>query len=160
MSAIMERFHKADNAIITFMEKYSITLLRLALGIVFIWFGALKILGISPVQELVEKTVYFFPPEFFVPSLGLWELAIGIGLLLRLFLRGILFLFFLQMLGTSFVLVFHPEFTFQNGNPLLLTQTGEFVIKNLVLLAAGIVVGSTVRRLHVQGKQAIWRRHV
>jgi hypothetical protein len=61
-------------------------------------------------------------------------------------MRLILLLFWLQMAGTFLVLVLQPDVAFQGGNPLLLTTEGEFVIKNLVLITAGLVVGSTVRR--------------
>lgn len=139
-------WRRFDGAMIRFMTAYGIRLLRSALGITFIWFGALKIVGLSPVADLVAKTAYWIRPEFFVPFLGVWEVAVGLGLLLGLGLRLILFLFWLQMAGTFLVLVLHPGLSFQSGNPLLLTVTGEFVIKNLVLIAAGLVVGSTVRR--------------
>ena len=46
------------------------------------------------------------------------------------------------MAGTFLVLVMHPEVAFQDGNPFLLTVEGEFVIKNLVLLSAALVIGS------------------
>jgi uncharacterized membrane protein YkgB len=61
-------------------------------------------------------------------------------------LRLTLLLFWLQMAGTLMVLVLRPDMAFQGGNPLLLTAEGEFVIKNLVLIAAGLVVGGTVGR--------------
>ncbi|NNF69545.1 MAG: hypothetical protein HKN01_07210, partial [Acidimicrobiia bacterium] len=38
-----------------------------------------------------------------------------------------------------------PEVSFQDGNLFKLTVEGEFVVKNLVLLSAGLVVGATVR---------------
>src|ERR687892_663886 len=69
-----------------------------------------------------------------------------VGLLAGRALRTVLALFWLQMLGTFLVLVIQPDVAFQRGNPLLLTVEGEFVVKNLVLLSAGMVVGSTVRR--------------
>jgi hypothetical protein len=61
-------------------------------------------------------------------------------------LRLTLALFWLQMAGTFVSLVVLPERAFQDGNPLLLDVTGEFIVKNLVLIAAGLVIGSTVRR--------------
>ena len=129
-----------------FMTRQGIRLLRLALGLVFIWFGALKLLGRSPVATLVAQTVYWVPAACFVPFLGVWEIAVGVGLLFRIALRLTLFLFWLQLAGTFLVLVLRPDIAFQGRDPLLLTTEGEFVIKNLVLIAAGLVVGSTVRR--------------
>jgi putative oxidoreductase len=136
------------------MRAHGIDLLRIALAIVFVWFGALKLIGRSPVADLVATSVYWVKPEVFVPLLGLWEVAVGLGLLLGVALRLVLFLFWLQMAGTFLVLVLRPELAFQSGNPLLLTVTGEFVIKNLVLIAAGLVVGSTVARQSVEPKRS------
>ena len=137
---------RVDNLIAGFMERYGITLLRISLAIVFVWFGALKLIGHSPVAELVSATVYWLPPHIFVPFLGAWELAIGMGLAFRLVLRFTLFMLFAQLAGTFLVLLVRPELAFVAGNPFLLTMVGEFVVKNIVLLSAGLVIGATVRR--------------
>lgn len=137
---------RLDHALIDLMAAHGIRLLRIALAVTFIWFGALKITGQSPVADLVASTVYWIPSAFFVPFLGVWEVIVGVGLLFGVALRAILLLFWLQMAGTFLILVMHPDIAFQAGNPLLLTTTGEFVIKNLVLISAGIVIGSTVPR--------------
>ena len=137
---------RLDQGMIRFMSGYGRGVLRVCLGIVFVWFGSLKLIGKSPVAELVAHTVYWVPSELFVPFLGVWEIAVGVGLLFAAALRLTLFLFWLQMAGTFLVLVVKPAIAFQGGNPLLLTTEGEFVIKNLVLIAAGLVVGGTVRR--------------
>lgn len=144
MNAICQWWSRLDEQLVAWMQRYGIGLLRAALAIVFIWFGALKVIGRSPVVDLVAQTVYWVNPDMFVPVLGVWETVVGVGLLLRRALRMVLFLFWLQMAGTFLVLVLRPEVAFQGGNPLLLTTLGEFVIKNLVLIAGGIVVGGTV----------------
>jgi uncharacterized membrane protein YkgB len=144
-----------DGAITTFLQRWSITVLRVAVAIVFIWFGALKVFDVTPVTDLVANTVYWVDPDWFVPLLGIFEIVVGVGLMVRRALRAVLGLFALQMAGTFLVLVVQPEVAFQDGNPLLLTVEGEFVVKNLVLLAAGMVVGATVRR-----RQAIARAGV
>ncbi len=141
-----ESFNRLDETLIQFMTNYGVRLMRGSLAIVFIWFGMLKVVGRSPVYDLVSHTVYWVPPEFFVPFLGVWETLIGLGLLFGVALRFTLFLFWILMAGTFSVLIFHPEIAFQGRNPLLLTVEGEFVIKNLVLLTCGLVIGSTVRR--------------
>ena len=146
ISRFETQWEQLDRAMIAFMATQGIRLLRVALAVTFIWFGALKITGRSPVADLVAQTVYWLPPAVFVPFLGWWELAVGIGLLSGVALRLVLLLFWLQMAGTFLVLVLRPEVAFQSGDPLLLTATGEFVIKNLVLITAGFVIGSTVPR--------------
>jgi len=139
-------WNRLDQWMIRFMTTCGIPILRVCLGIVFFWFGLLKVIGKSPVAELVAQTVYWVSPQWFVPCLGVWEMVVGAGLLFAVALRLTLLLFWLQMAGTLMVLVLRPDMAFQGGNPLLLTTEGEFVIKNLVLIAAGLVVGGTVRR--------------
>ncbi len=139
-------WQRLDAGVAGLMERHGTTLLRLAVAVVFIWFGALKVADRSPVADLVADTVYWVPAGFFVRFLGVWEMAVGLGLLLPVALRLTLFLFWAQMAGTFLVLLIHPGLSFQSGNPLLLTMTGEFVIKNLVLITAGLVIGGTVRK--------------
>ncbi len=146
MRTLRGAWDRLDRAMIRFMRVHGVRLLRIALGIVFVWFGALKIVGRSPVGELVAQTVYWLSPAFFVPFLGVWEVIVGLGLLSGVALRLTLLLFWLQMAGTFLVLVLRPGLAFQASNPLLLTTLGEFVVKNLVLIAAGLVIGSTLRR--------------
>lgn len=136
----------ADRRIVSFLNRWSIPALRVSLGLVFLWFGALKIFGVTPVTDLVADTVYWVDPDWFVPLLGVAEVVVGVGLLTKIGLRAVLALFMAQMLGTFLVLVVQPDVAFQDGNLLELTVEGEFVVKNLVLLSAGMVVGTQVRR--------------
>ena len=145
-TALRGLLDQLDERMIRFMTGYGVRILRICLGIVFVWFGVLKVIGQSPVAELVGKTVYWVTPGVFVPFLGAWEMVVGLGLLFAVALRLTLFLFWLQLAGTFLVLVLRPDVAFQGLNPFLLTTEGEFVIKNLVLIAAGLVVGGTVRR--------------
>jgi uncharacterized membrane protein YkgB len=154
-AALLDRL---DEKVVGFMSSYAILIIRVSLGIVFVWFGLLKVMGTSPVYDLASHVVYLLPPELFVPLLGIWEMAIGVGLLLGKALRVVLSLLFLQLAGTFLVLVMRPETAFQGGNPLLLTMEGEFVVKNLVLIAAGLAVGGTVR--HIRKEQEQQRRRL
>lgn len=137
---------RIDAKVIPFLRRVSLPLLRISLGVVFVWFGALKVFDVSPVSDLVGKTVYWVDPERFVPALGAFEMTVGMLLLIGRALRLTLLLFVLQMVGTFLTFIVLPEVTFQDGNPLLLTVEGEFVVKNLVLLSAALVVGSSIRR--------------
>ena len=137
---------RLDDSITAFLRRWSVTLLRVSIAVVFVWFGALKVFGVTPVTDLVANTVYWVDSDWFVPVLGLFEITVGLLLLARRALRVTLGLFAAQMAGTFMVMIVQPEVAFQDGNPLLLTVEGEFVIKNLVLLTAGMVVGTTVRR--------------
>ncbi len=146
-TGLRARLESVDDAVMSFLERWGVTALRWALGIVFVWFGALKVIGKTPVEDLVADTAYILPGGFIVPAIGVIEIIVGLGLLIPIALRLTLLLFWAQMAGTFLVLVLHPDLSFQGGNPLLLTVTGEFVIKNLVLITAGLAVGSQIRRL-------------
>lgn len=121
------------------MEKHSITVMRIALALVYIWFGALKIFGMSPAGELVEETVYWFRPEIFVPVLGICEVLIGLGLLIKKCIPYTILLLLLHMCATLF-----PVFILQNvcfdTFPYCPTLIGQYIIKNVVLIAGALVV--------------------
>ena len=111
----------------------------------FFWFGALKLVpGLSPAEGLVRNTVYFVDPEFFLPVLAVWEVLIGLGLMSGLFMRLTLLLLFLQMPGTALPLVLLPDIVW-NVFPHGLTLEGQYIVKNLVLIGAGLVLGGRVR---------------
>ena len=138
-------FDAIDQAIAGWMERYGKRFLRLSLAVIFIWFGALKPFGLSPAQELIEHTVYWLPPEIVVPILGWWEVAIGVCLLFRPLIRVGILLLALQMPGTMLPLILLPEVCFTSF-PFGLTLEGQYIIKNLILISAALVVGGTVRQ--------------
>ena len=141
---------RADLGITGWMARYGLTMLRLSLGIVFLWFGALKFFPqLSPAQDLATRTISVLSgglvsPEFSLPMLAGWECLIGLGLIVGRGLRGILLLLYAQMLGTSTPVVLFPNEVFA-AIPYAPTLEGQYIIKNLVLISAGIVVGATVR---------------
>lgn len=144
MNNMKDNIDSLDQHIANWMYKYGMLVLRISLALVFIWFGALKTLGISPAEELVKRTIYWLPPELFLPLLGFWEVAIGVCLLFRPFIRAAILLLFLQMPGTMLPLILLPEVCFTNF-PFVLTLEGQYIIKNLILISAGLVIGGTVR---------------
>jgi uncharacterized membrane protein YkgB len=128
--------------VLAFLNRASLPLLRLSIALVFIWFGALKITRTSPVGELVAATIPFLDPGWFVPALGFVEVLLGLGLLVRWPLRLVIPTLVAHLAGTFLVLLARPDLAFQHGNPLMLTTIGEFVVKNLVLIAGGLVLAS------------------
>jgi len=133
-----------DLKIADWMTRHGIIMLRYSLSMIFIWFGLLKTVGLSPAQELVAGTVYWVDPAFFVPFLGWWEFLIGVGLLFRPLIRIAIFLLVVQMPGTFLPLILLPKICF-SVVPFGLTLEGQYIIKNLILISAAIVVGGTVR---------------
>jgi uncharacterized membrane protein YphA (DoxX/SURF4 family) len=120
----------------------SLPALRIMMGVVFIWFGALKLFDVTPVGDLVAATVPFLDRAWFVPALGLVEVVLGAALVTGVALRVAVPVMVAHLLGTFAVLVMEPGLAFQHGNPLLLTTIGEFVVKNTVLVAAALVIAT------------------
>lgn len=110
--------------------------IKISLAIVYVWFGALKVLGVSPVERLIKETYSWLPEPQFIIFLGFWEILLGVLLLFRKTLKTGLILMWIHMGGVFLGLVFNPSIYFRNLNIFLLTTAGEFVIKNLVLLSA------------------------
>jgi len=138
------KLNKIDKAITAWMKNHGIFYLRISLGIIFVWFGLLKPFGVSAANDLVANTVYWLRPELFVPFLGWWEVVIGICLLYRPLIRiGILLMAF-QMAGTFLPLILLPDIVYGN-TPFALTLEGQYIVKNIVLISAAIVIGSIVR---------------
>ena len=144
VSQYRQRFNEVDKTIAAVMDQWSIPLLRVSVAVVFIWFGALKLFGVSPAADLVAATVYLVSPELFVPILGVWEVLIGICLLYRPLIRVGIFLLFLQLPGTFLPIILLPEVVFTIV-PYGLTVEGQYIIKNLVIIGAALAIGSTVR---------------
>ena len=143
--SLLSQFKKLDNLIIDFSLKYGVVSLRISIALVFIWFGALKPLGMSPAEILVKNTVYWFDPNIFFPILGYWEVIIGLAILWRPTIRLGIFLLALQMPGTALPLVILSDVCFTSF-PFGLTLEGQYIIKNLVLIAAAGVISGTVHR--------------
>ena len=141
----VERFDSLDRAITEWMARYGLRIMRIGLGIVFFWFGVLKFFpGLSPAEELVRNTIYFVDPSLFIPVLAAWEALIGLGLIFGKYMRLTLLLLFLQMPGTALPLLILPDVVWTHF-PYAPTLEGQYIIKNLVLIGAGIVLGGTVR---------------
>ena len=109
--------------------------IAISLAIVYIWFGALKIAGQSPVADIVKTTYPSFPEPYFLIFLGFWEIVIGAFLLNNKTLKIGILLMWLQLGGIFLGAVSNPSLYF-SGDMFLLNANGEFVVKNIVFVAA------------------------
>ena len=150
VATTMTRFDRMDRRITEWMAAHGVTLLRVALGVVFLWFGALEARARAEPGRDPRRPhhrgpdVRPGPRAVAVPFLALWEVAIGIGLLIGRWMRVTLALLFVQMLGTITPLFLFPAETWQVF-PIAPTLEGQYIIKNIVLVSAAIVLGATVR---------------
>ena len=128
------------------MSRWSIPALRISFGIIFIWFGILKPLDISSAESLLKATVVWLPfgtPGFWLIVIGWWEVVIGVTFLFKRTTKIAIGLLFLQMFGTFMPLILLPELTFQNGNILAPSLEGQYIIKNVMIISAALVLGGT-----------------
>ena len=150
MTAPPAQLERIDVRVTKWMARHGLTFLRVSLGLVFLWFGALKFFpGLSPADDLAARTIERLSGELIgrelsLPILAAWESLIGLGLLFGVFLRVVLLLLFVQMLGTLTPLVLFPGEVFARV-PYAPTLEGQYIIKNAVLISAAIVLGATVR---------------
>ncbi len=132
------------------MRRWALPALRISLAVIFVWFGLLKPLGLSPAEGLVLATVDWMPflePRQWLAVIGWWEVAIGLTFLHRKTSRLAILLLAGQMVGTFLPLVLLPETTFQPGRiPYAPTLEGQYIIKNLLIISAALVIGGTLRR--------------
>ena len=147
---VPRQIEEVDVRITGTLARIGVPAVRIALGIVFLWFGVLKFFpNLSPAELLAARTIERLTfgavqPTVSLPVLAAWESIIGIGLILGRWLRGILLLLAVQMAGTFTPLILFPSETFTIF-PIAPTLEGQYIIKNLVLIGAAMVVGATVR---------------
>ena len=122
------------------LRRVGITLLRISLGVVFVWFGALKVAGVSPVRDLLAATLPFVDADLSVPALGVVEIVIGLALAVGRLPRVTLLVLTGHLAGTFLTFLTASELMWQGANPLALTADGEFVVKNVVLISAALLL--------------------
>ena len=119
-------------------------LIRFPLFIIFFWFGLLKVIELSPARQLIIDTVFWMPflsAEAWVIVIGYWEMLIAIFFLSKRTTFLAMILLFLQMSGTFMPLILLPDISFQSSNPLLPTLEGQYIIKNIIIITAALVIG-------------------
>ncbi len=150
---LRDRIYQLDALIIRFMNAIGVPFLRVGIGVVFIWFGGLKVVGLSPAEDLLAATVYWWTPEIIVPVIGYWEVLIGVFFLVPPLTRVAIFLLAPQMVGTFLPLVLLPSVCWEVF-PWGLTLEGQYIVKNLVVIGAALVIGSRVEAVRTERRLA------
>lgn len=141
---------KTENKAIEWKARHGLNILRVSLGLIFIWFGVLKFFpGVSAAEVIAGRTIEkltfgLILPSVSLPVLAVWECVIGLGLISKKWLGLTLLLLYFQMIGTFLPLVFFPDETFAHSL-FVPTLLGQYIIKNIVLLSGGVVIGATVK---------------
>jgi len=123
-----------------------LVILRISIGIIYLWFGVLKFFpGVSPAEELAKETIYLLTfglikPEVSLLLLAIWETAIGL-LLIGGYSRLVIKVVLAHMICTFSPLILLPNASFTSA-PLALTLVGQYIIKNIVIVSALFVIDS------------------
>ena len=135
---------RLDQAAVRFFAPWVVPALRTSLGVLFIWFGVVKVLAPASTFQMVIGTTSWFPvrPESLVPLLGAVEVVMGVGFLIAkgMTLRLVIIVTILHMLATFTVPFMMPDLVFRDGNPFMLTNAGEYLTKNIVLISAAVAL--------------------
>ncbi|MDG5766044.1 hypothetical protein QA596_01105 [Balneolales bacterium ANBcel1] len=143
-------FDHIDRTVTRWMAQNGIFLLRISIGFIFIWFGALKLFpGMSPAEEMAGTTIEILTFGLIgagtgLPILAVWECLIGVGMFVRRYMRFTILMLYLQMIGTFSPIVLLPGIVFESA-PFALALEGQYIFKNVVVIAAALVIGATVR---------------
>ena len=129
-----------------------LNVLRISIGIIYLWFGALKFFpGVSPAEDLAKETIHLLTYGLFSPSVSLvllavWETAIGIILVLGIFQRISIPIVLAHMVCTFSPLLLLPDLSF-TSLPFALTLVGQYIIKNLIIISALLVINAYARQV-------------
>lgn len=127
------------------VSRRSLQLLRISMGIIYLWFGALKFFhGYSPAEDLAINTINkltfgFVPQPASIILLAIWECAVGIALVAGKGVRTALIFLFIHMICTFMPLIFFPSVSFKYA-PYGFTLVGQYIMKNIIIICAAMVI--------------------
>jgi uncharacterized membrane protein YphA (DoxX/SURF4 family) len=143
--SLRERYDHVEAAAAAFLARHSLTILRVCMGVVYVWFGALKAVhGLSPIEDFIRTALPFLPGDLFLPFLAVWEVVIGLGFISGKFTRVTVALMLAQMGGAMSPLVLRPDLVFAHF-PYAWTLVGQYIFKDIILVSASLVILTTAR---------------
>ena len=146
VKSLQNQVENLDRSATRLLACYSLTILRITVGVVFVWFGALKFFpGMSPAEHLIRESITFLSMDWFLPFLAALEVTIGVCYILGgKFLRVAVILMLGQMAGAMSPMVLRPDLIWVKF-PFIWTLEGQYVFKDIVLIAVALTIGATVR---------------
>jgi len=127
------------------VNRNALSLLRISIGIIYLWFGVLKFFhGYSPAEDLaintIEKLTFgLIPQPLNITLLATWECALGILMIAGKWLRTALVLLLIHMVCTFTPLLFFPSVSFKYA-PYGFTLVGQYTMKNIIIICAAVIL--------------------
>lgn len=134
---------KANN----WLTQNAMNLLRISIGVIYMWFGALKYFpNLSPADQLAKDTIHLItfgliPSGVSIILLAIWETALGFVLIMGVWKRVVFYVLLLHMVCTFVPLFFFTDVSFTNS-PYAFTLVGQYIMKNLIIIAAALVLNA------------------
>lgn len=152
---MMGRIQNFDNRLITFLKNIEIPAVRIAIFTVYFWFGVLKLIGVSPATPLVhalfDRTIHFVSFDVFYTWFAVFEIIIGVLFLIPKTERLAILLLGLHLFTTALPLVLLPGIAWQGW--FIPTLEGQYIIKNVLIIASAIVIGARVVPIYSQRRK-------
>jgi len=136
--------------------KKTIELIRISIGIIFLWYGILKFYpSLSPAEDLATKTIdiLFFGlinETLSIKLLAIWEVCIGLGFIFAYYLRFVVVIFLTHMILTFTPLFILPEISFTHA-PFAFTLVGQYIVKNIIFILAGVLIYQNIENSPKKG---------
>ncbi len=146
MQKFNEKFEAFDEKYINWARRVALPFAKFSIFLIYFWFGFLKVLEVSPASPLVVallgRTMSFIPADSFLIAFGLIEIIIAVLFLVPRFERLALFALALHLITTIMPLVLLPAFVWTGF--MVPTLEGQYIIKNILLISAGLFIFSNL----------------
>jgi hypothetical protein len=141
-----------DSKLIGFSNRFAVGAAQVGLAIIFLWFGILKLIGKSPVDDLIINLSNAIAPNLegasFVIGIGILEVLIALTIIDRHLLRLSILFLVVHLVLVSLPLFILPEITWDGF--LIPTLTGQYILKNILIATSGMVVLADLKYLKDQ----------
>jgi uncharacterized membrane protein YphA (DoxX/SURF4 family) len=134
----------------TWLTENSLNLLRISIGIIYVWFGALKFFpNLSPADQLAKDTIYLItfgliPNNVSIILLAFWETLLGVVLIIGVWRKAVFYILLIHMICTFVPLFFFEDVSF-TSSPYAFTLVGQYIMKNLIIICAALVLNAQAR---------------
>ncbi|HOX82316.1 MAG TPA: doxx family protein [Chryseolinea sp.] len=136
-----------NNKVNAWINNHVFDLLKISIGIVYVWFGALKFFPkLSPADQLAKDTIDLITfgllsSNVTILLLALWETILGFFLILSKWNKAIYFMLILHLLCTFVPLFCFADISFTSP-PFVFTLVGQYIVKNIIIVCAALVLNA------------------